>query len=43
MTTPKPVCLCILDGFGIREERENNAVKLAEPSGCRTDRWAIRR
>jgi 2,3-bisphosphoglycerate-independent phosphoglycerate mutase len=29
MTTPKPVCLCILDGFGIREERENNAVKLA--------------
>ncbi|OIP83214.1 MAG: phosphoglycerate mutase (2,3-diphosphoglycerate-independent) [Rhodobacterales bacterium CG2_30_65_12] len=29
MTTPKPVCLCILDGFGIREARENNAVKLA--------------
>ena len=30
MTTPRPVCLCILDGFGIREERENNAVKLAD-------------
>jgi len=30
MTTPKPVVLCILDGFGIREERENNAVKLAD-------------
>ncbi|MCB1355261.1 MAG: 2,3-bisphosphoglycerate-independent phosphoglycerate mutase [Maritimibacter sp.] len=29
MSTPKPVVLCILDGFGIREERENNAVKLA--------------
>jgi len=29
MTTPKPVVLCILDGFGLREERENNAVKLA--------------
>jgi 2,3-bisphosphoglycerate-independent phosphoglycerate mutase len=29
MTIPKPVCLCILDGFGIREARENNAVKLA--------------
>ncbi len=29
MSTPKPVCLCILDGFGIREARENNAVKLA--------------
>ncbi len=30
MSTPKPVVLCILDGFGIREERENNAVKLAD-------------
>ena len=30
MTTPKPVVLCILDGFGLREERENNAVKLAD-------------
>jgi len=29
MTTPKPVALCILDGFGIYPERENNAVKLA--------------
>ncbi len=29
MTIPKPVVLCILDGFGLREERENNAVKLA--------------
>ncbi|RME16464.1 MAG: 2,3-bisphosphoglycerate-independent phosphoglycerate mutase, partial [Alphaproteobacteria bacterium] len=30
MTVPKPVCLCILDGLGLREERENNAVKLAD-------------
>ena len=30
MSTPKPVVLCILDGFGIREERANNAVKLAD-------------
>ena len=30
MSTPKPVVLCILDGYGIREERANNAVKLAE-------------
>jgi 2,3-bisphosphoglycerate-independent phosphoglycerate mutase len=28
MTTPKPVVLCILDGFGLRDEAENNAVKL---------------
>ena len=26
---PKPVLLCILDGFGHREERENNAIALA--------------
>ncbi len=25
----KPVLLCILDGWGLREERENNAIKLA--------------
>ena len=30
MTTPKPVVLCILDGWGLREETEANAVALAE-------------
>ncbi len=30
MTTPKPVVLCILDGFGLRDEVENNAVRLAD-------------
>ncbi len=29
MSTPKPVVLCILDGWGLREERENNAPALA--------------
>ncbi len=29
MTTPKPVVLCILDGWGLREEREGNAPVLA--------------
>ena len=29
MTTPKPVVLCILDGWGYREEREANAPALA--------------
>ncbi|MCK8464685.1 2,3-bisphosphoglycerate-independent phosphoglycerate mutase [Aliiroseovarius sp. S1339] len=29
MTTPKPVVLCILDGWGLREGRENNAPALA--------------
>ncbi len=29
MPAPKPVVLCILDGWGLREERENNAVALA--------------
>ncbi len=29
MTTPKPVVLCILDGWGLRDEVENNAVALA--------------
>ncbi|MEM9475444.1 MAG: 2,3-bisphosphoglycerate-independent phosphoglycerate mutase [Pseudomonadota bacterium] len=29
MTAPKPVVLCILDGWGDRPERENNAPKLA--------------
>lgn len=29
MTTPKPVVLCILDGWGLREEREGNAPALA--------------
>ncbi len=29
MSNPKPVVLCILDGFGVREAREANAVKLA--------------
>ena len=28
-TVPKPVVLCILDGWGYREERENNAIALA--------------
>ncbi len=30
MTTPKPVALCILDGWGLRAERANNAPLLAE-------------
>ncbi len=30
MTTPKPVVLCILDGWGLRPEREANAVALAD-------------
>lgn len=29
MTTPKPVVLCILDGWGLRDGRENNAPALA--------------
>jgi len=29
MRTPKPVVLCILDGWGLRPERENNAPVLA--------------
>jgi len=29
MTTPKPVVLCILDGWGLRAEREGNAPALA--------------
>ncbi len=29
MTVPKPVVLCILDGWGLRPEREANAVALA--------------
>jgi 2,3-bisphosphoglycerate-independent phosphoglycerate mutase len=29
MTVPKPVVLCILDGWGLRAEREANAVALA--------------
>ncbi len=29
MTAPKPVVLCILDGWGLRAEREANAVALA--------------
>jgi 2,3-bisphosphoglycerate-independent phosphoglycerate mutase len=29
MSTPKPVVLCILDGWGLRAERENNAPALA--------------
>jgi len=29
MTTPKPVVLCILDGWGLRADRENNAPALA--------------
>ncbi|APE44917.1 phosphoglycerate mutase (2,3-diphosphoglycerate-independent) [Sulfitobacter alexandrii] len=41
MTSPKPVVLCILDGWGLREEREGNAPALARTptydrimSGC---------
>ncbi len=30
MTAPKPVVLCILDGWGIRAETEGNAVALAD-------------
>ncbi|MEM1067012.1 MAG: hypothetical protein AAGJ74_16040, partial [Pseudomonadota bacterium] len=30
MTTPKPVVLCILDGWGLRAERANNAPLLAD-------------
>ena len=30
MSTPKPVVLCILDGWGLREEREANAPALAD-------------
>lgn len=30
MTTPKPVVLCILDGWGLRVESSGNAVALAE-------------
>ena len=30
MTHPKPVVLCILDGFGLREGREDNAPALAD-------------
>ena len=29
MTIPKPVVLCILDGWGYREESADNAVALA--------------
>jgi len=29
-TRPRPVVLCILDGWGHREARENNAIKLAQ-------------
>ncbi len=28
-TPPRPVVLCIFDGFGLREEKENNAIALA--------------
>ncbi|MBL4873946.1 MAG: 2,3-bisphosphoglycerate-independent phosphoglycerate mutase [Rhodobacteraceae bacterium] len=30
MPAPKPVVLCILDGWGLRDTRENNAVALAK-------------
>ncbi len=30
MTVPKPVVLCILDGWGLRAERAGNAVELAD-------------
>ncbi|MGE3770280.1 MAG: 2,3-bisphosphoglycerate-independent phosphoglycerate mutase [Bdellovibrionales bacterium] len=36
---PKPVVLCILDGWGYREERQNNAVALAN-TPCWDDLWA---
>ena len=29
VSRPKPLVLLILDGFGIRQERENNAIALA--------------
>ncbi|MBL4751763.1 MAG: 2,3-bisphosphoglycerate-independent phosphoglycerate mutase, partial [Amylibacter sp.] len=30
MATPKPVVLCILDGWGLRDQAENNAIALAD-------------
>ena len=30
MTAPKPVVLCILDGWGLNTSRENNAPALAD-------------
>ena len=30
MTAPRPVILCVLDGWGERAERENNAIALAD-------------
>lgn len=29
MSAPKPVILCILDGWGLRDQRKDNAVALA--------------
>ena len=50
----KPVVLMILDGYGLNEKKEGNAVALASTpvmdqlmaewrSDCRTGRWAIRK
>ena len=27
---PKPIVLCILDGWGYRAEKENNAIEMAD-------------
>ncbi len=40
MPKPKPVLLCVLDGWGLREEREGNAILLAGTPV--TDRWTER-
>ena len=32
---PRPVVLCILDGWGHRDQREDNAIALAEPANWR--------
>lgn len=37
MSTPSPVLLCILDGFGYRDAVEDNAIKLAQTPTY--DRW----
>lgn len=37
LKTPRPVVLCILDGWGHRRERENNAIALANTPTW--DRW----
>ena len=41
MTTPKPVVLCILDGWGLRDDPTGNAPLLANtPNFDAIMRWA---